>query len=133
MGFHNNIDAPGNRHARRAVAVIQRKEGADGRLAAAEAKRQRRMGREFGRSLGKTIVFYNQPVHLNDPDGAYISAEIDGKRQVIVAGELKATVDHYVKATGAFLKKPMRLVSEKPMEIAGGSDRPFLVLVMEQH
>lgn len=129
MGFHKNIDAPGNRRDRRAVAVIQRKAGAEGRIAAAQAKRQRRMAREFGRDLDKTIVFYNQPVSLQDPDGAYLSPAVDGQRQVIIAGEPKASIDHYVNATGVFLKTPMRLVSETPMTVF--SSRPFLSLVLE--
>ena len=132
MAF-NSIDGHGhrNRHQRRIVSAIQRSEGKDVRKDAAKAKRQRKQDRLVEQALARIIHFYNQPVHLNDPDGAYISDEIDGKRQIIVAGALKASVDHYVKATSAFLKKPMRLISEKPMEIAGGSGRPFLVLVME--
>ena len=63
MAF-NNIDAhgEGNRRARRAVAAIQRKAGAEGRLAAAKAKRQRKMARSFERDLGKTVVFYAMPI-----------------------------------------------------------------------
>ena len=129
MAF-NSIDGHGhrNRHQRRIVSAIQRSEGKDVRKDAAKAKRQRKQDRLVEQALARIIHFYNQPVYLNDPDGAYISDEIDGKRQIIVAGDLKATVDQYVKATGIFLKTPLRLVSSMTMQ---QQERPFLSLILE--
>jgi hypothetical protein len=135
MGFEKSIDARGNRHQRRIVAAIQRTEGKEGRLAAAQTKRQRRMAREFERGLGKTIVFYKRApdgVRTSDPDGAYLWQQ-GGRWQMIVIGELKASIDHYVKALGVFLKNPMRLVSSEPLPLSEGvlSDRPFLSMILE--
>jgi hypothetical protein len=138
MAF-NNIDAPGegNRRARRAVAVIQRKAGADGRLAAAQAKRQRKMARSFERDLDRTIVFYAMPlggVSARDPDGAYLNpTPVLDLIQVVIAGPLKASIDHYVKAVGAFLKVPMRFASTEELPLAPNavSDRVFISLIVE--
>lgn len=134
MAF-NNIDAPGegNRRARRAVAVIQRKAGAEGRKAAAQAKRQRKMARSFERDLGKTIVFYAMPewgfVSSDDPDGAYLSDERNGQRQIIVSGELRASVDHYVNAINLFLKASHRLVESRKIVPAA---KPFTSIIVER-
>jgi hypothetical protein len=122
MAF-NNIDCggEGNRRARRAVAVIQRKAGAEGRLAAAQAKRQRKMARSFERDLDRTIVFYAMPVggtHIDDAEGAYIwggNAAVEGRYQVVVIGKLRADLEHYIMAIGVFLKKPVRLVSSESL------------------
>lgn len=140
MAF-NNIDAPGenNRRARRAVAVIQHKAGAEGRKAAAEAKRQRKMAHQFSRNLGKTIVFYAarpEGVFSADPDGAYLSSweSERGARQIVLVGNPKASIEHYVKAIGEFLKKPMRLVSNEPLlYVPDGyrTERPFLSIIVE--
>lgn len=138
MAF-NNIDAPGegNRRARRAVAVIQRKAGAEGRNAAAQAKRQRKMAHQFSRNLGKTIVFYAMPIDgvtLRDPDGAYLNPNpVSGQRQVVIAGPFKASTEHYVKAIGVFLKTTMRLVSSEELELAPNalSDRIFTSIIVE--
>lgn len=131
MAFQN-IDAPGNRHNRRAVAVIQRKAGAEGRIAAAQAKRQRKMARSFKKDLDRTIYFYDMPqggVTIADPEGAYLNkVEIGNKRQVIVSGSLKASVDHYVKAIGLFLNTPMRLIGHEPLP---GSDGKISSIIVE--
>jgi len=137
MAF-NNIDAPGegNRRARRAVAVIQRKAGAEGRKAAAQAKKQRKMARQFEQNLGKTIVFYAMDaagVSVRDPDGVYLHPQtINGHRQVVVAGPFKASTEHYVRAIGAFLKTTMRLVSSEELELAPNalSDRIFTSIIV---
>lgn len=135
-----NIDAPGegNRRARRAVAVIQRKSGADGRLAAAKDKRQRKMARQFEKNLGRTIVVYAMPVggvNTHDPDGVYLNqVTVNGRRQIVVAGPLKASLDHYVKAIGEFLKTPLRLVECEELPLLEGvlSDRRFASIIVEQ-
>ena len=139
MAF-NNIDAPGahNRHNRRAVAAIQRKAGAESRLAAAQAKRQRKMARSFGRTLDRTITFYGMPIEgvmVRDPDGAYLDmTEINGQRQIVIAGPFKASLDHYVKAIGIFLKHEIKLVSSEELPLAEGviSDRIFTQIIVER-
>lgn len=133
----NNIDAPGegNRRARRAVAVIQRKAGAERRNTAAQVKRQRKMAHQFSRNLGKTIVFYDMHgggVSVRDPDGAYLNPGIiDGRRQIVIAGPLKASIEHYVKAIGIFLKRPMRLTIALEMDAPPGTDRIFTSMIVE--
>jgi hypothetical protein len=139
MAF-NNIDAPGgykNRRDRRVVAAIQRKAGAEGRQAAAQAKRQRKMARQFEHNLGKTIVFYAMPIDgvtQRDPDGVYLNpTPVNGQRQIVVAGAFKASIDHYVNAVGTFLKRKMRLVSSEELPLAENvlSDRIFTSIVVE--
>src|ERR1700743_1614005 len=104
MAF-NNIDAPGNRRDRRAVAAIQRLTGSASRKAAAQEKRMRKAAKQFERDMARTIVFFAAPVlgvHKDDPDGAYIkqgdTTDTKGQYQVVVAGKMKATTSHYVKA-----------------------------------
>jgi hypothetical protein len=139
MSF-NSIDAPGegNRRARRAIAVIQRKSGAEGRIAAANAKRQRKMDRKFEQDLRRTIVFYAMPsvpdnaVSNQDPDGAYLSAVVNGgQRCVVVVGPLKVSVAHYVKAISLFLKKDFKLVSSDPLPTTFSTDRVFTRIIVE--
>jgi hypothetical protein len=138
MAF-NNIDAPGegNRRARRAVAVIQRKAGAEGRLAAAKSKRQRKMARSFEKDLGKTILFYAMPIDgvtLRDPDGAYLNpTPVKGQRQLVIAGAFKVSLDHYVNAIGLFLKTKFKLISseELPLMENALSDRIFTSIIVE--
>lgn len=138
MAF-NNIDAPGahNRHNRRAVAAIQRKGGAETRKGSAEAKRQRKMARQFEQHLGRTIVFYAMPqdgVTTRDPDGVYLNPnQPNGQRQMVVAGPFKASTAHYVKAIGVFLKTTMRLVSSEELDMAPNavSDRIFTSIIVE--
>lgn len=45
-----NIDMPGQRHNRRAVDALQRRQGADERKAAAQAKRDRKASKRKGLS-----------------------------------------------------------------------------------
>lgn len=107
--------------------------GKKGRIAAAEAKRQRRMAKAFKKDLDRTILFYAWPergfVASEDPDGAYLSIEKGGQRQVIVAGKLKAPIETYVKAVGVFLKTPAALISESSLDHTNG--RPFRSLIIE--
>lgn len=135
MAF-NSIDGhgPGNRHQRRIVKAIQRSDGKDVRKDAAEARRARRQARNLSRDLGHTIVFYALPsagVGLRDPDGAYLGKEINGRFQVVVAGPLKAEVQHYARAVSAFLKRSLRITAEAPLELPLGTERPFLSLTLE--
>ena len=127
-----DIDRHGNRHNRRAVAAIQRRHGADGRKAAAQAKRARKNARRFEQDLNRTITFFAWPargfVAAEDPDGAYLGREIGGRRQVIVAGEMKVAVEHYVRAIGVFLKTGVSLESEA--ELTHTSGRPFRSLII---
>jgi hypothetical protein len=137
MAFQN-IDARGNRHNRRAVAAIQRHAGAESRKAAAEARRKRKADRRLSQDLGRTIVFYTMPIDgvtLADPDGAYINPLSRGNmRQVVVAGPFRASLDHYVKAIGAFLKTDFKLVSsvELPLQEGALSDRVFTSIIVER-
>ena len=128
-----NIDAPGNRHERRAVTAMQRLQGSEGRKAAAEAKRARKNARRFEQDLERTITFYAWPergfVAAEDPDGAYLNKQIGIRRQIIVAGELKVPVEHYVKAVGVFLKTEVKLESEN--ELTHTSGRLFRSLIIE--
>lgn len=125
----NNIDSPGNRRDRRAVAALQRANGAADRKAAAQEKRQRKAAREFERMLDRTIVFFATPeggVRTYDPDGAYLSkgfGAMEGKYQIIVAGKMKATAAHYVKAISTFVKSPVKLVSNELMEVVIPADQ----------
>lgn len=137
MAF-NSIDAPGlgNRRDRRAVAAIQRRHGAAGRREAAKQKRMRKAAKQFENDLKRTIVFYAQPergfVAAEDPDGAYLMAIKMGKlRQVVVAGDLKVSVDHYVKAIGLFLKATARLHYYEDMVTEPHVTRKFTSIVVE--
>jgi hypothetical protein len=133
MAF-DNIDAPGahNRHNRRAVAAIQRKAGAEGRIAAAQTKRQRKMARSFEQTLNRTINFYWLPetgLTVHEADGAYLSIPRPGGRhQVIVVGDLKASIDHYIAAVGVFLKKKFKLVGENDMGDVYGRSYHSIIL-----
>lgn len=129
----NNIDSPGNRHDRRCVAAVQRSMGKEGRIAAAEAKRQRRMAKAFKKDLDRTINFYAMPtrgyVASDDPEGAYIGKQIDGTIQVIVVGTPKLAFEDYATAVGCFMKKEVKLVSD--ISMPAPNDRLFRSLIIE--
>jgi hypothetical protein len=137
VGF-SNIDAPGpmNRRDRRAVAAIQRRHGAEARLAAAKEKRMRKAAKQFENDLKRTIHFYAQPdrgfVAAEDPDGAYLmEIKMGGMRQVVVAGDLKASPEHYAKAIGVFLKAEASLVSAEEMQTPPHVARKFTSIIVE--
>jgi hypothetical protein len=123
-----NIDAPGNRHNRRAVAAIQRQHGADDRKAKAQARRE---ARAFKR---RAIHFYPWPaggVGARVQDGAYAQGPmVNGKYQIVVAGEPKGPEDDYAAALSAWLKITLRVESSRPLPIPSGIDRQFLSIVL---
>lgn len=112
-----NIDAPGNRHARRAVNAIQRSPGKDARLAAAQARRDRRQAK---RARGETtILFYPWPVggiSGGDHDGAYVQGpNANGQYQIVVVGPLKGAVDAYRDGVARWTGKELRIFAEQPL------------------
>lgn len=128
-----NIDMPGQRHHRRAVSAIQRRNGADERKAAAQARRDSRKAKRakganvivLSKMPGSSII-NSRPqqtegiygVAYDDPDGAYVwggNADLGGQYQIVIVGPLKGTQDDYCRALIAWIKKPMRLVSSAPL------------------
>lgn len=113
-----NIDAPGNRHNRRAVNAIQRSPGKDARLAAAQARRDRRQAK---RAHGPpTLLFYPWPVGgimVEDHDGAYVQGPNgEGRYQVVVVGPLKGEVSTYCDAVSRWVGIKMQIKETAPLE-----------------
>lgn len=109
-----NIDAPGNRHHRRAVAAIQKRNGAEDRKAAAQARRE---ARAFKR---RAIHFYPYPiggVAVDDQDGAYCQGPNKAAQyQVVVVGPLKGPHEDYCAAVSAWVKQPLRVEGAELMD-----------------
>lgn len=113
-----NIDAPGNRQARRAVNAIQRSPGKVERLAAAQARRDRRRAK---RAHGETtILFYPWPVGgimVEEYDGAYVQGpNAEGRYQVVVVGPLKGPVSAYCDAVSCWVGIKLQIKETAPME-----------------
>lgn len=126
MGFHN-IDAPGGKRDRIAVAEIQKRDGAAERLAAAKAKRNAKKARRAARHLhptSDTILFYPWPVGgvgTQDRDGAYANGPNgDGMYQVVVIDQLtdlpKHTPEVYCAAVSAWVGLPLRVRDTFPLK-----------------
>lgn len=120
-----NIDAPGNRQARRAVNAIQRSPGKDARLAAAQARRDRRQAK---RAHGDaTILFYPWPVGgvmVEEREGAYVQGPNGrGEYQAVVVGPLKGEVSSYCDAVAQWCGLKLQIRSTEPM-IGPDADAP---------
>lgn len=132
----NNVDAPGNRHNRRAVAKIQRLQGSKSRKDAAQERRDRRAAK-------RRILMFKMPeggVSMTTPDGAYMwggNPEVEGKYQVIVIGTPKGPPNQYRDALAAWTDKALRVVSAEPLPLPAPrpglviDDRAFLSIILE--
>lgn len=132
--MRTNIDMPGQRHNRRAVAEIQRRHGADDRKAAAQARRDRKAAK---RAAPTAILFYPWPIDgvvVSDPEGAYAQGPNGvGEYQVVVVGTLKGTHEDYAAAvskwTGLLLRVAETFPLDPPTEAgprrSGGDHRPI--------
>jgi hypothetical protein len=128
--FSGHIDGYGKGRDRRAVRLIQKVSGREERLAAAQAKRERKAAK---RAQGTNIiVFYDRPIDgvtTGTPAGCYVKEALSGQWQLIVVGKLKAPVDKYREAFAAWRGAPYRITSEHPIgDTAAG---PALSLILE--
>lgn len=130
-----NIDAPGNRHARRAVDAIQRNPGKAERLAAAKARRDRRNAK---RAHGPaTILLYRWPaggITVDEHAGAYVQGPNgSGQYQAVVVGPLKGEVASYCDAVSQMIGLKLQIKESGPMDCPStdADAGPFLSIIME--
>lgn len=129
-----NIDAPGGRRNRAAVAQIQKRHGADERRAAAQARQAKKRAK---RARGEaTILLYTWPdggISQQSHDGAYVQG-CEGRYQVAIVGALKGTVDAYRAAVSAWVGNDLRITEEAPFDRPvpdNYPDRSFLSVILE--
>lgn len=133
-----NIDAPGNRANRRGVNAIQRSHGKEGRLLAAQQRRDRRAARRAGGP--NVVLLYPMPsdgLSQSLHDGAYVregGEDTGGQYQIAIAGPLVAPVEAYCAALSRWMGKPFRVILDEPMlrpknDIHPG--RPYTNIILE--
>jgi len=111
-----SIDGYGARRDRVAVAAIQRRDGAAERLAAAQARRDRKKAKRASRTA---ILFYPWPVGgvaSDEPVGAYVQGpNAAGRYQVVVVGEPKGELALYAAAVSRWTGRDLMVDSAEPM------------------
>lgn len=123
----SKIDGFGQARNRRGVRMVQRAQGSQIRMAAAEIRRNTRRAKlAHGPDVIVLSPFPKGGITIGAPDGAYVQGGGGferGRYQIVVVGRLRGSADDYREALSAWLKKPVQTIS---FEVLDGPDDPSL-------